>query len=66
MENNIAKITINIKGEVEASIMYNKIKELLYNSDLMYFDHEIKKRTESSFGFRNNIVDIDETSNETH
>lgn len=54
-KNNIAKIRINIKGDTEASEMYNEIKKLLYASDLIYFDHEIELQTSSSFGFRNNI-----------
>ena len=52
-----ATITINVKGDSEAYEIYEKIKELLYSTDLKYFDHKIERYGTSSSGFRNRLND---------
>jgi ABC-type polysaccharide/polyol phosphate transport system ATPase subunit len=50
-----ATIKLSIKGDSEAKEIYEKIKEILYKSDLKYFDHEIQLKGTYSSGFRNRL-----------
>jgi ketol-acid reductoisomerase len=50
-----ASIVLNIKGDDKAKEIYSKIKELLYDSDIKYFDHEINLHHTHSSGFRNTL-----------
>jgi hypothetical protein len=49
-----SEIRIRINGDKEALEMYEKIKELLYNTEISYFLHEIDIYGMYSSGFRNN------------
>jgi hypothetical protein len=67
MENkdNKAKITINIKGDVDDAFdIYEKIKKLLYDSDIYYFDFEIENKGTLKFGFRNKLDELKPIENE--
>jgi citrate lyase gamma subunit len=67
MENkdNKAKITINIKGDVDDAFdIYEKIKKLLYDSDIYYFDLEIENKGTLKFGFRNKLDELKPIENE--
>jgi len=55
---NVARIKINILGDNSANDIYNKIKKILYDSDLKYFDHELELYGSSSFGFRNELKNV--------
>ena len=50
-ENN--RITLNIKGDVDANALYEAIKRLLYGSNIIYFDHKLESFGTERFSFRN-------------
>ena len=50
-----ATIKLSIKGDSEAQEIYEKIKDLLYESELKYFEHEIQLKGTYRSGFRNRL-----------
>ena len=55
MSKEIATIKINIKGDKEALEFYEKIKKMLDETSLKYFDIEVQTHAVGHFVFRNKL-----------